>query len=43
MPGREKSDDKHRRGNIDGQCLLEELPRDGHVILEADVGDQQVG
>lgn len=41
--GREKSKDEHGRNDLDGQCLLEELPRDGHVIAPADVGDEEVG
>lgn len=38
--GGEEGEDEQRREESDGHGFLEELPRDGHVILEADVGDQ---
>ena len=34
--------DEHGRDDLDGESLLEELPRDRHVILPADVGDEEV-
>lgn len=40
--GREQSKNKHGRDDLDGQGLLEEFPRDGHVIGPADVGDEEV-
>lgn len=40
--GREKGKDEHGRDDLDRQGLLEELPRDGHVIGPAYVGDEEV-
>jgi hypothetical protein len=39
LPGRKKCEDEQGRGEVEGEGLLEELPRDRHVIIEADVRD----
>lgn len=42
-PGGEEGKHQHGGSELDGQSLLKELPRDGHVIVEADMGDEEVG